>query len=488
MSLGKRLLSQFKVKFICQIGSVAANAITSVLLARLLAPDKYGLLFLALSVFGILEVLTRLGIGKSAGRYISNYKEKDPSQIIHIIRTSLVFIGITILTMVLLLVVGHQWLADLIGEPELAPFLLVGTGYIIGRTLMKYVRNLFQGFERIEFAAGVDVLDPVSRLVFAIGFVLLGFGAVGALWGFVIGLGVTVVIAFALLFVYLYPRGGASQPIEGGLRRRIMEYSIPLTATGTANRIDSQLDTILVGFFLTPVAVSYYVIGKQAVQFIEMPARALGFTISPTFGSQKAEGNFEQVSRIYETALLNSLLLYIPAAAGLILVAEPLVELLFGSAYLGAVPVLQVLGIYAVFLSVTNITNNGLDYLGRARSRAILTGITAALNVGLNVLLIPWIGVVGAAIATVLTHGPYTLAIVYIASQEFAVRTRMILREILMITAVTAVMAGVVFVLLAYIQGWLTLFLVVGVGALVWMVLSLSVGLLDINEVRSAIE
>ncbi len=64
-------------------------------------------------------------------------------------------------------------------------------------------------------------------------------------------------------------------------------------------------------------------------------------------------------------------MLYIPAAAGLILVSEPLIYIVFGEEYAGAVPVLQILGIYAVLQSVKVLTDNGLDFLGRARERAI---------------------------------------------------------------------------------------------------------------------
>jgi O-antigen/teichoic acid export membrane protein len=490
MGSAERLISQFKTKFLSHVISASTNALIAVLLARLLDPDGYGLFFLAISIFSTLEVATRLGIAKSAARYLSEYKEKDPSQLTHVLRTTTIFISVTTSITVIGLVIGHRWLADLIGEPELAPLLLVGALYMIVMTAVAYLRKVFQGFERIEYAAAVDAVDPLSRCVFALGFVLFGFGALGALWGYVIGLSLTSVLGIVLLYVYVYPREGASRSaeVESGLRRRIVEYSLPLTATSTASRLDKDLDTILVGFFLNPVAVSYYVIGKQTVKFIEAPVSALGFTISPTFGAQKATGDLAQASRIYETALIHSLLLYIPAAAGLVVVAEPLIVLVFGPDYLGAVPVLQVLGVYAVFLAITMITSNGLDFLGRARERAVVKGITSVLNVGLNVVLIPTIGVVGAAIATVITYGMYTLAVVYIASLEFDLRAGKVLREITTIVGVTAVMTGVVIFLLEYIQGWITLFAVVGVGILVWGVLSVLTGLLDAEKVKAVVE
>lgn len=137
----------------------------------------------------------------------------------------------------------------------------------------------------------------------------------------------------------------SSPSIKQGLRRRIAEYSLPLTATRTADKLDKEVDTILVGYFLNPLSVGYYVVAKQPVDFIQMPINALGFTIAPTFGAQKAGGEITQAARLYETTFINILLLYIPAGAGLILVADPFIELVFGTQYRDAVPVLQTLGV-----------------------------------------------------------------------------------------------------------------------------------------------
>jgi len=296
---------------------------------------------------------------------------------------------------------------------------------------------------------------------------------------------IPVVIGTVILYRNYYAVGESVSAVESGLRRRIIEYSIPITATNTADRIDKQIDTILIGFFLSPVAVGQYVIGKKVVKFIETPMNAVGFTLSPTFGAQKAEGNITRASRIYEVALSHILLLYIPAGAGMILVADPFVRLFFGSDYSGAVPVLQVLGVFAVLKAVTKLSGNGLDFLGRARSRAIAKTVTSVLNVVLNVALIPTVGIVGAALATVVTYSFYTLFTLYIITQEFELDLRGLLGRMARICVVTAIMSTVVVVFLERIEGWITLFVVVGLAVAVWAVLSVLTGLLDIQRVKS---
>ncbi len=486
MTLQKRLINRFKADFVSKIVSAVAGAGLMVALARLLNPDGFGLLFLAISVFSVATLFSKLGIAKSASRYVAQYKETDPGQIPHILRVSFVlnFVAISIVGVAFFF--AHGLIADVIGEPDLVPFLLIGGFFIAFSTLVTYVRLIFQGLEKIHLAAAAHAIDRLCRLVFAVGLVLLGFGAIGALVGYILSSALVALAGLAFIYVRLY-RPTDPGNIEPGLFRRIGEYSVPLTFTNTANVLDKQIDTVLVGVFLTPTAVSFYVISKQVIEFIETPVSALGFTLSPTYGSEKASGNLDRAARIYETAIVNSLLLYVPAAAGLALVAGPTVELVFGAAFSGAVPVLQILCLYAVLQSVTKLTSNGLDFLGRARDRAIVKGITALLNVGLNVVLIPLIGVIGAAIATVITYSLYTGANVYIIHQEFELRLGTIAEQLVKILTITATMATVVFLAVEYVTGPFSLATVVMIGVAIWGVLSLFAGLLSTKEIRAVV-
>ncbi|MFP9192180.1 flippase [Natronosalvus vescus] len=485
MTTLEEIVSRFKIEFVAQFVAVGAGGLLLVLLARLLEPAEYGLLFLAIAVFGVLGVVSKLGIAKSGARYVAEYKERDPSQLPHILRTCLLYNLATIGIVVVALAVGHQLIADALGEPALAPLLVLGIGYVVVESLKVYVRLVLQGFESIQFAGTIYALDQASRLVFAVTFVLLGFGALGALAGYILSFTLAAGIGLIVIYVHHYRPHRGEGAVEPGLRRRIAEYTAPLTATSTANVLDKQIDTVLVGFFLTPVAVSYYVLSKQIVHFVETPVKALGFTISPTFGAEKASGNSAHAARIYEQALIHTLLLYIPIAVGLVLVARPTIALIFGSEYLEAVVVLQVLSAYIVLQSITTLTSNSLDYLGRAKSRAIVKGVTAVMNVVLNVILIPRLGVVGAAVATVITYSLYTVANVVIIHQEFPLQLGRVARSIGQIVTITGVMAAVVYIVRDAVHGFVSLFSVVALGVVVWAVLAIATGLLSRQKLTS---
>ncbi|OAQ54831.1 hypothetical protein HTG_04490 [Natrinema mahii] len=482
MSATERIRDGFKVTLGARLVTNVANGLLMLLLARvLLSPDEYGLLFFVIAVVGVAGLFADLGIGRSAARYVSEYKETDAGKVPYILRISLGVRLALIAVVAGAVIVGHEHLAVALETPEAAMPLLVGGVYLVFRSLNSYGQTLLQGFNRVELSAILRVVDHVSRVGFIMAFTALGLGVVGALLGYLVGAALATAAGLVLLYRRFYTAydDDGSEP---ALRNRLLRYSVPLTASSGASVLDNRIDTVLVGYFLTPVSVSYYVLSKQITGFVLVPASSLGFSVSPTYGEQKANGGLEEAARIYESTLQYVLLLYVPAAVGLILVADPTVRLVFGAEYAGAVPVLQLLSIYVVFQAITNVTTNGLDYLGRASDRAVAKGVTAAANAALNVVLIPRFGVPGAAFATVVTYGIYAAVNVFVMYREIAFDYARIGQSLALIVVISAGMGAAVLIAVPHVSSLVALAGVVALGVAVWGVLITASGLVDPRE------
>ena len=475
------LLGRVKSELAGQILTTVLGAALILFLARLLGPEQYGLLFLVVSILTFARIFSDAGVANSGARYITEYKERDPGQIPHILRISFGYNLVTIVLVVAVLVAGRHYFAGVFGEDELAVLLLYGSLFVIFGTIVRYVRVILQGFEKIGLSAIVHVLTVLSRFVFVIGLVVLGYGVWGAFAGYIISFILVSILGLGLLYLRFYRRMNTNAPVEQTLRKRIAEYTFPLTATNTAKALDLHIDTILVGFFLNPVSVGFYVLAKQIAQFLETPAYAVGFSLAPTFGTEKARNNVERSSQIYETSLIYSLFVYLPAAVGLILVAEPAIQYVFGMGYLGAVPVLHVLALYVVFRAITTITENSLDYLGRARARAIIKLPTVGLNIVLNILLIPRLGVVGAALATVVSYGLFSVATMYIISTELNLRVQYLGRQMTSIIVITGLMGIAVAFGVQFVSSLFGLVLLILAGMAIWAVSGIAFGILDVE-------
>ncbi|GAB7011583.1 oligosaccharide flippase family protein [Halorubrum trueperi] len=485
MSIADRISRGVSASLGANLLDTLANSLLIVVLARfLLTPAEYGLLFYALSVVGGIAVFGALGIPSSAGRYVTEYGEVDRDQVRHVIRSALSYLLVLSAIVGIGLSAGSGRIAAALNEPGLAPILALGAGYVIFESLRTLVGSVFQGLNRVDLSALVAAVSAVARFVLVVALVGLGLGAVGAFLGYVLGFAVATAVGGTMLYRRFYRTYDPTVPRADGLVRRLLEYSVPLTATRGASVLNKRVDTILVGMLIGPLAVAYYTVGKQVSQVAVTPATSLGATISPTVGEQSAGNQRSRAARIYERSFEAIVILYVPAAVGLFLVAGPLVRQVFGVDYGGAVPVVQAFSLYVLLNAISRITSDALDFLGRARERAIVKTAMAVTNLGLNLLFIPAFGVVGAAIATVITHAVYVGANVVIISRELPVSFDRVARSAAHVTVLSALMGAGVAASLPLVSGIPSLVAVVALGVAIWAALSVASGLVNPDEIR----
>jgi O-antigen/teichoic acid export membrane protein len=142
-------------------------------------------------------------------------------------------------------------------------------------------------------------------------------------------------------------------------------------------------------------------------------------------------------------------------------------------------------GVFVVVRAVHKITGTGLDYLGLARIRAVARGTTAGGNVVLNLLLIPPYGIVGAAVATLLTYSTYTAINVIYIHRELRLPLAALAGQTARVTGIALAMGAAVSLALPFVSGLLTLLAAVALGVAVWAGLAVASGLLDLGEVTS---
>jgi O-antigen/teichoic acid export membrane protein len=456
--------------------SLVSTGLLSVLLARFLSPKNYGLLFLAISLFTLFKLIGDLGIDKSTGRFLSEYQEKDPSQLCPILRRSLFLNLLSILTMSLLVVLSADIIANAIGEPSLESLIIFAPLFLVFSSFSSLAYISLQGLELIKKTSIINAVRNTTNLFFSFILVILGFGVTGALFGYIIAFLLATGLGF--LFLHSELRNIATDnPGKDGLTLRIFKYSIPLTVTKTANAIDKRVDSILLGYYLDASAVGYYTIATQIQQFIKMPATAVGFTVSPNFGAKVAGGEIQSARTLYEKAFKSVIHLYIPASAGLFVVARPLVRLVFGDGYNSAVPIVQVFSFLLVFSAVNDITADGLDYIGSASLRAKAKTVMALSNLVLNIYLIPQFGVLGAAWATLTTFSVYTLLNLWILDRTFNLERSHLVIYCSKVAFVSFLIYFFTNLLIPYVSGWLSLGAVIVVGVLIWATLSETIGL-----------
>jgi len=483
----RRVLEKFRFAFIAEIISVISGGVLMIALARLLNPDGYGLFTLSLSVLGVAKLFSKLGFAESASRYIAEYKEKDPTMIPKILVSSLIMTICSISISYITLYLFRGRISSLMGEAQLSAFIEVGVVFIVLGTLSSFFRKVLQGFEFIEVASVALSIERITRVILSVGFVLLGYGAIGALIGYSISFILTVLIGSVYICQHLLNISKLDKYIFNNMARRIFEYSLPLSITNASGVIEKRSDILLIGYFLGPTYVAYYTVSKQMTEFTNAPVSAYGYTVSPMYSSEQSKDNKLSPGELYEDSLKGVLFLYMPAALGIAILAEPTLSVILGEEYIEAAPILAILSVLALLKAITSVTSSGLDYLGRAKDRAKIKTVMAVINIILNILLLPVIGVIGAAIATVVSYSIYTAFNISIMYDELKISFQRIANPVFRLLFVCVMMSVVVYYTSNQIEGASGLVISILSGVLVWFIGGLVLNLWELSNTISKV-
>jgi O-antigen/teichoic acid export membrane protein len=265
-------------------------------------------------------------------------------------------------------------------------------------------------------------------IVFVVGFRLGVFGVVlGAL--------VSAVVVAALGVGMLGRAGRLRVSIDGQLARHMVAFSLPLVPAAIGSWALNLSDRYLIGAFDGHAAVGVYsagyTIGLVINALVVAPfSLAWGATFWQVSKSPQAR---EVVARVMTgfvvAACFVALLLSAVSTDGL--------RLLFQPAFEAGRYVVPFSAFAYVLYGIYTIGATGINVEGRTALLPITVGIAAVSNVALNLMLIPAIGYMGAAVATVVSYGVLALSTIAVSQRYYPIRW-----EVLRMSGAVALAAG----------------------------------------------
>ena len=188
-------------------------------------------------------------------------------------------------------------------------------------------------------------------------------------------------------------------------RRRLREvtgFSVYSAVIDWAYKLNYQLDGLIIGAFIGSAAVSVWAIAERVIHGTQRLTNQLNGVLFPVIVDRDQRARREQLQQIFLQGTRLSLVMVLPIAAALVLLAEPLVRAWVGPAMLGAVPVIQILAVN-VAIRVGNASGTSLlKGAGKHKKLAVVNLLTGVANVILSTLLIGPFGLTGVAIGTLI--------------------------------------------------------------------------------------
>jgi O-antigen/teichoic acid export membrane protein len=170
-----------------------------------------------------------------------------------------------------------------------------------------------------------------------------------------------------------------------------------------------RLDLLLVPALLNLEQAGIYYVAVRVSDLVGQAATASASFLFPYVAGQSAQRDTEMTERVTRGTLLVTIVAAIAVAAG----ALPLIEVAFGSAYAAGTPTLVVLLVAVIPLSIGRLISADLKGRGRPGTVSLAAVVSVAVTVVLDLALIPGMGIVGAAIASLVAYSLMTAALLY---------------------------------------------------------------------------
>ncbi|CAG7656341.1 oligosaccharide flippase family protein [Paenibacillus allorhizosphaerae] len=378
------------------------------------------ILFLATAGFPLV-------VSKFVSEFAAQGRPEEARRVVRVASAALTFTGALCCG---LLYFGSDRIAVWMGVAQTGPAIRSVSFALLLVPLMSALRGYFQGFQQMAPTAWSQVVEQAVRVatMFTLLLILMHAGlgpsaiAAGATFGSVTG-------AAAGLGVMLYfwrhaerekhapapanreAREKKSFRNDWALLKRMAVYAIPLClgtiATPVLTLVDSfTVPRLLKGTGLAETAALYqfglYNHGLPLVQLVAMIASSMSAAIVPAIAEARQRGDRAAVQMRAGMSLRSTWLLALPASVGLAMLAEPVNGMLFKTAE--GTTAMAVLSFTALFSAVNIVASSVLQGFGAVRAPALYLLLAAGVKAAANAVLVPRLGIDGAAWAAVAAY------------------------------------------------------------------------------------
>ena len=430
----------------------SASMAQSIVVARGLDPHRLGVFAIVNYVLALGAALVDLGVPVAAMRLVAEYRVTRPAALR---RTLTVLAGLSLALAAagaLLLLGGAGALSELYREPTLAPLFRLGAALLFLSLFGAFLAGVLQGFRRIDTLAG---LTPVKAAV-ALGATLVllpPFGLVGVILASIVAELVTwplVARPLRQALAAVPPPAAAVLPARLVVTRALA-VGVPvvlngLVVWGAAWFIRSYLARAAGYEF-----VGYFHVADACARLLLLLPSAVAVPFVPAVSEATALGR-EATSRMVEGTLRLTLFAVAPAGLFLCLAAEPVLGLVYGSAYVAAGPLTSALVLAAGFQALGVIVWSTLVGAGRTWAGFAVQAFGQVTAIALTVVLVAEHGLFGAGVAAV-------VAAVAATALGFAVLRRQLDVRLAAVRSALAIA----------VLGWLAAAALRGAGATGWI-------------------
>jgi len=434
---------------------------------RILGPTGTGRYAFAVTIWFFADTVTDFGLGILLTREVSRDRAQGNRYLFNsiILRVILWLATLVPVTLVALLYLSLFHLT--LDTATALAFLVLG---ILPASLAGSFAFLFNAYEKFEYRIAVDFGMKLVNVALSVVALVLGYGF--------IGLAIVSIITniFTLGAFYVLVRRSLFTPrfeMDRGLMRWMFFESYPLMINNLLSSLFFRIDVLILQPLKGDTVLGYYNTAYKFIDALNFIPSNFTLALFPTL----ARSGQDAMLRAYILALKILLWIALPLTVGTIFIAHDLVQIFGGDAYLpDSAIALQYLIWFLPFSFINSVTHYVLIALNQQRylTRAFIIGVV--FNVAANLVAIPPLSYVGAALVTILSE------IALLVPFYIGIRKNLAPLPFWEIIWRPAVAAGAMGVALWWLNGQVGLVLGVPIAGMLYGILLIGLGAVGVEE------
>jgi O-antigen/teichoic acid export membrane protein len=391
----------------------AANALLafafSLAVGRLFHARGTGTFFEAMAIFTLASNIGDLGaddgLNWTVPRFRSAHRSSDIRRLIPIacLPVLVVSAGFAVALFLNAVPIAHLF-SHGHNSTHLSSFIRILAPFVPIAALVQVLIAGTRGFDRVwPLAAIWSVIIPACRLLLLPILLATGVGllAVAYAWAIPVVLGALALFWTLWWFVRQEHRlmpAGAPAVARGTLAKDFWTFSAPRALASVCSMGLVWFDVLLVGYFVSLRMAGIYGVANRYLIVVTFALAAIGGTIGPQISRLLALGKVDDFRRLYQTATSWVMTIAWPVSFMMAIFA-PVIMRLYGREFAAGSTALTILSLMMLYVSATGNNVVVLVMSGRTATSLWIGIVTLVLNVAANLVLIPRLGIDGAALA-----------------------------------------------------------------------------------------
>ncbi len=395
--------------------AAAATVGTAIITARLLGPTGRGQLTVATLLATLIVTLGSLGLGSAATYFTARGERARPMVLGNSVLISFA-LGVVIVAIgVSVIAFG----ARLHGVP--ASYLILAMLAVPFALVLTNAQSVVMGLQRFREYNWITIAQAVISLLF-VGVALLALG--GEVRAAIIATTLSTIVLAVIALVVAIRIVGVRWRIDRGYFSAATSYGLRVHVANVLSFLGYRLDVFVLNSYATPAAVGFYAAAVAIAERLWMLSQAVSVALFPRIAEEKDEDVRRSI-----TPLLARNTLWLTAVAGVLfwLLSNQIITLLYSSEFKSSGAALRALLPGVVLFSAARVLGNDIAGRGRPLINSYLTAVSVAANLGLNLLLIPTHGIVGAAWSSSISYSSLFVAMVAVYCRIAVVPVRTVI-------------------------------------------------------------